>query len=463
MPYNLSAIIDAPSLGSCPTKRPEIERSVGLGRANRVSRRCHSAGRVSRGRRNRLNCFRGVDLNRTSVVGRTRRGYRPGMALAPEAEPFREDFEQAWKLDVTGQARQEALRREGRRVLDAEGGWSPPSRASMTLRDFLASRDDEGDEIPFIIPGTLPQQCRLLLTGEEGRGKSTLIRWVGCCHAAGVHPWTGQPYNGGVTLLVDAENPPALLRQRLAELTVFLDHYVPGARDKILDRLIVESQPAGFDLAAEVWAAYLGQIIADHQPGLVTGGPLYKLASLPAKSEEFFEAVSGVLGRLQDQRGFSLMLEAHTRQDGQDGGRPEFPYGNTGWRRWPDMGYHLNARGDLTDWRGNRYGSDAPWPARLNRMPGSNVAWTSVFASRGSGVAAGDVDAKVAEVVGVVTAQPGINQTELRKLVGGKGNQWIEAATDRRAIAVQPGGPGKPTRYYPVTGLIEPESPQQGR
>jgi len=293
-----------------------------------------------------------------------------------------------------------------------------------------------------------------------------MIRWVSGCHAAGVHPWTGEPYEGGVTLLIDAENPPDLLRLRLAELAVYLGRIVPGAEEKMLDRLIVESQPAGFDLSAQAWAEYLARIVTDRRPQLVSGGPVYKLSSELPRSEEFFTAISGVLERLQVQYGFSLAIEAHPRQQDQDGGRPEFPYGNSGWRRWPDMGYYLAKRGDLTDWRGNRYGDDAPWPARLIRVPGSNVAWEAVFAPQAaSGQEGGPVDVqeKIARVVAEVTMSPGINQKELRAAVGGQGNQWIDAAVNAGLVACQKGGSRKPTLYYPAVPAEADRNPGTGQ
>ncbi len=378
----------------------------------------------------------------------------PGMddsQLSDQGRAMIPHFEEAYHQDLIEAVRREKLRWDAQRMLSGDGGWAPPQRMSMTLREFLEGGSEEEEKIPFVIPGVLPQGCRLMLTGEEGRGKSTLIRWVTGCHAAGIQPWTGERYEGGTALLVDAENPPALLRLRLVELAAYLERYVPGAQEAMLERLVVESQPAGFDLSAQAWADYLGGIIADRRPGLVSGGPVYKLSSEPPKSEEFFGTISGVLGRLQVQYGFSLIIEAHCRQAGQDGERPEFPYGNTGWRRWPDMGFHLNARGDVTDWRGNRYGDDAPWPVRLIRVPGCSVGWEAVFPQQGSAAQeGGDIREKIARVVSEVTRSPGINQKALRAAVGGTGNQWIDAAVEDGKVARIPGGKGKPTLYYPA-------------
>ena len=361
--------------------------------------------------------------------------------------------QQAWAEDLVAEVRREKLRQEAKRVAAGDSGWAPPRRASITMREFLAGDGEEEDQIQCTVPGTLPQGCRLVLTGEEGRGKSTLIRWVSGCHAAGVHPWTGERYEGGTVLLIDAENPPALLRLRLAELAVYLEKIAPGAQEAMLDRLIVESQPAGFDLSAQAWAGYLGQIITDRRPQLVSGGPVYKLSSESPKSEEAFGAISSVLERLQVQYEFSLAIESHPRQQDQDGGRPEFPYGNSGWRRWPDMGFYLSRRGDVTDWRGNRYGENAPWPSRLIRVPGSNIAWEAVFTPQPAAGHDGgpvDVQEKIGRVVAEVTRSPGISQKALRAAVGGQGNQWIDAAIEAGAIAVQRHGQGKANEYHPV-------------
>jgi hypothetical protein len=352
--------------------------------------------------------------------------------------------------------------RNARRKLAAETGAAPPQMASMTLREFLVS--DEAEPVPFVVPGTLPEGCTMLLTGEEGRGKSTLVRWQAECYAAGIHPWKAERYEGGTALLIDAENPRPLLRERLRELSAFLEYYFPGAAERISDRLIVESQPAGFDLSSEAWADYLERIIDERRPQLVLGGPLYKLSGEQPKSEEFFLAISSVLDRLKSRYGFSLMIEAHCRQENGNG-RPEWPYGNSGWRRWPDIGYYLSNSGRLTDWRGNRYGDAAKWPVQLMKVPGSNVAWSAIFGQQASGAMATDLASKVAQVRAAVDAQPGINQKDLRRLAGGTGNQWIDAAVSAGAIKAQPLGPGKATLYWPADdfGKLYDIASRQGR
>jgi AAA domain len=388
----------------------------------------------------------------------------PGEWLVDEDEDCREwllalqkaeQLSEAEELDRLIRERQAQLHieREARRRLDAAeaaaDGMAPPEGVSRSLAEFLAG-GSENEQIPCVIPGLLPQQCRLWLTGEEGRGKSTLVRWLGGCHAAGIHPFTGEPYDGGVTQLLDAENPEELLRMRLRELAAFLDRRMPGAAERMADRLKVECQPAGIDLSSPAWAGYLERTVAKHEPDLVCGGPVYKLSSQPARSEEAFTDISGVLGRLQGLHGFSLVMESHCRQPDKDGDRPEWPYGNTGWRRWPDMGYFLDSSGHLADWRGNRYGTALAWPVQVLRVAGSEVAWQPVWAPQGAGSdPAADRAAKIEEVAAVVAAEPGINQKHLRAKVGGAGNQWITAALEARAIMSVPGGRGKATRYYP--------------
>lgn len=95
--------------------------------------------------------------------------YRPGMALEPEAEPFREDFEQAWKLDAAGEARQQALRSEARRVLDAES-WKEPGAGGSLADELMRPRET------FLhrITGLAGWGHNVLIAGERKAGKSLL-------------------------------------------------------------------------------------------------------------------------------------------------------------------------------------------------------------------------------------------------------------------------------------------------
>ena len=273
------------------------------------------------------------------------------------------------------EAMRELARRAGIRRADeierAEVAEPVPERPGLPLGEFLATAPEVPD---FEIPGLVPAATRVITTGEEGSGKSTLARFVAGHHAAGIQPFTGERYDGGTTLLLDCENPPVLLQMRLVELRNALGADAAGAMD---ERLVIESQIGGIDLAATYWQEYLLRLADVWKPGLLVVGPLYKMcASYGPMSEEFFEAVAQFLDRLRDEHGCALWVEAHVRQPAPgQAGRDKFPYGNTGWRRWPEAGVHLGRVGELTEWRPNRWGANVSWPSQLLRMPGWQVLW----------------------------------------------------------------------------------------
>ena len=286
-------------------------------------------------------------------------------------ERFLRDARYARRARGELDAEEEAAERE--RVLG-----DIPARPGKLMPDFLATASEEPE---FEIPDLVPVASRVIITGEEGAGKSTLGRLIGVHHGAGVHPFTAARYDGGVSVIFDCENPPALFQMRLAELR---DSLPADAAALAGERVVADSQPGGIDLAHPYWQEYLLRMVSGWKASLLVIGPLYKLcASLKPMSEEFFEAVSQFCDRLRAEQGCSLDIEAHVRQPvpGQIG-RDMFPYGNTGWRRWPDAGMYLGRSGMLTAWRDNRYGTNVRWPVRLERVPGSQATTGPGYARR---------------------------------------------------------------------------------
>jgi replicative DNA helicase len=313
-----------------------------------------------------------------------------------------------------------------------------PEQPGQLLADFLA---DGAEEAEMEIPALVPKKTRVIFTGEEGVGKSTLNRYIGFCHAAGIHPFTAEPYEGGSTVVIDCENPKNLGQMRFAELAEALG---PEAAEQARQRLVVDSLPGGIDLASPYWQEYLLRLAGAWKPTLLVIGPLYKLcaAHLP-KSEEFFIAISLFLDRLREEYGCSMWIEAHCRQSSPGFSRDIVPYGNSGWRRWPETGMHLGRSGVLTDWRGNRYADQVSWPVRLSRVPGSRVLW------RAEALAGGGAETeteKFQAIRGAVSEDPGISLTKLRLAVGDDGT-GIRKAVKAGAITEYRAGPGKPNRY----------------
>jgi hypothetical protein len=234
------------------------------------------------------------------------------------------------------------------------------------LGDFLASDEPDHD---WVIPGLLERTDRILLTGPEGGGKSTLLRQVAVQAAAGIHPFTHQEMTPLRVLLLDLENSERQIRRALRPL-----HLTAGGTAD--DNLTVAVHPQGLDLNDPTDVATLTHLIATVQPELVVGGPIYKLVGGDPTEEQPAKAAAMTLDRLRVAYGFALALETH-QPHGSGSDRPERPYGASLWKRWPEFGLHISEAGLLRHWRGAR--DERDWPAALVR--GGDWPWSMEVSS----------------------------------------------------------------------------------
>jgi replicative DNA helicase len=251
------------------------------------------------------------------------------------------------------------------KVTQAIDGWltttKPPVGAS-DLDSFLATTELDHD---WLVAGLLERGDRVVLIGSEGKGKSTLLRQIGVQASNGTHPFTLQAVPPRRVLLLDLENPTALLSRELRRLRA-----VAGEPSGL--PLIVCSAPAGIDLTTGTDRQWLDDLMREHRPDVMIGGPLYKMGSGNPSTEENAKPIADALDRLRIKYGCSIILEAH-QPHGQAGGfRPERPVGWSGWMRWPEIGLHLRDDGRLTYWRPSR--DDRDWQCRLRS--GGVWPWT---------------------------------------------------------------------------------------
>lgn len=251
------------------------------------------------------------------------------------------------------------------------GGEQNVGPASVELTDLLARPVPEYD---WLVPGLLERQDRVLITGEEGGGKSTLLRQLAVQLASGIHPFGGALFDPLRVLLLDVENSPRQITREIRPLAVKAsEQYVPG-------QLHVLVRTEGLDLTHYADAAWLLAEIEHVRPDIIIGGPVYKIAGGDPNSEETARAVAQRLDRIRADYGCALILETHSPHASNGAKRPIRPYGASLWLRWPEFGLFLDGLGDgdLRDWRGPR--DERDWPFRLQR--GGGWPWTVVTRDR---------------------------------------------------------------------------------
>lgn len=203
-----------------------------------------------------------------------------------------------------------------------------PPEGLWVAADLLAA---EFRQPPWIAPGFLREEWRLLFVGAEGGGKSTMLRQVVTAIASGHHPFAPSmeidPQPG---LLIDVENPESVVRDGLAMM--------PNAADADLTIL---SRPGGIDIRQRRDRDLLHRVFAKVRPKIASIGPLYKLyrTDRGESDESAAVAAQNVLDELRVTYGCAMVLETHAPKGGPI--RDLIPFGSSAWMRWPELGWKL--------------------------------------------------------------------------------------------------------------------------
>jgi len=238
-----------------------------------------------------------------------------------------------------------------------------------TISEFLAVPED-ADEYDWVIPGLLERGDRLIVTGSEGLGKSSLLRQMAVTIAAGIHPFTHQPIPPQRVLYLDCENGPAHTRRKIRPLVLSAHQAGHPVAEK---NLWMEIHPEGMDLALERDVSRVLRLVSVIEPDVVILGPLYRLAPRALNNDDDAAPVLAALNMIR-ARGACVILEAHAGHAvGHGGYRDLRPRGSSAFLGWPEFGFgirfasHEDAKRkrlvDVVPWRGDR--DERDWPEML--------------------------------------------------------------------------------------------------
>ena len=283
--------------------------------------------------------------------------------------------------------RQVSLADTGARAKQLVGQVSMPVVASAPdpdCYDFVAQGSEPHD---WVVPKLLERRDRLVVTADEGYGKSTFLRQMAVRMASGLHPFTEQRINPASALIVDVENGPDQVRRGLRTLmTAASASSCPVERG----RLIPLVKPEGLDMLLPSDVRWLYEKVQANRPDVVVIGPIYKLVSGNPNDEEPARTLARVLDTLRARWGCTLLIEAHSPySEVRPGERTLRPYGASLWSRWPEFGFAIvpdknepKTAAWWKKWRGPR-DPDRQWPERLER--GGSWPWSvSVPRARGA-------------------------------------------------------------------------------
>lgn len=238
-------------------------------------------------------------------------------------------------------------------------------RASFTLTELLERNEPTHD---WLVPGLVERTERIMITGDEGYGKSTLLRQLAVAAAMGTNSLAGDElatHKPLTVLLVDLENSERHLMREFRKLmgaVPELHQTVVGGRV----HLVVDTAGYVLDDPRDKdgdRARVIAQL-DEHKPDLFVIGPLYKMMGGDPNEEKTTREIPRWIDYLRGKYGCAVMIEAHKGH-----GQNLWPSGWSGWKRWADVGFHLAESGALKAWRGQR--DERAWPAQLVRGTGA--------------------------------------------------------------------------------------------
>lgn len=296
---------------------------------------------------------------------RLREGMRLGEDLVAAGQQRDFDTFDALVAEAEGRLRSRALAVDTYDLLDL---WD------------LAEQERDDPTKPYVIPGCLRSHELIAYTGSEGLGKSTYLRQIGTCVAAGIHPFTGLTLGmqRQRVLAVDLQEDELDLADELAKLRRGLaDHYERGWYRTV-------SMPEGIDLLAPRGQRVMEGLLDEHRPALVMMGPVNSMfraqAGQSRYGEDTIEELRAVMVDLMKRYDFALVLEGHA---GNDRSHDEDwrIRGSSVWRSWPAFSHGLKEIAkdprevDVIRARRDRYDGRV-WPTRLFQRPAWRFPWS---------------------------------------------------------------------------------------
>src|SRR5699024_7064916 len=170
----------------------------------------------------------------------------------------------------------------------------------------LARILEESDEYDWVIPGILERRDRVIFTGGEGAGKSTLVRQMAILSAAGINPLTFEDMDPARVLIVDAENTEKQWRRATRDIVGKASHAFGANVAELIPLACVPS----LDITKERDLSAVHDLIDRHEPAIVFIGPLYKLVPRAIQSDDDAAPLIKALDSIR-ARDVALVMEAH--------------------------------------------------------------------------------------------------------------------------------------------------------
>lgn len=244
---------------------------------------------------------------------------------------------------------------------------------SITLGELLAGTD----EYDWVIPSLLERSDRLIITGAEGGGKTTLGRQICILAAAGIHPVNFDRIEPVRVQVIDCENSERQWRRKVRPMTA------RAAQVGVVNPAEVMhlAFPGRIQIASERHLGAIHRLLDRNKPDLLYIGPIYKMSNGALNTDDDAAPVLAALDSIRE-RGISLVIEAHAGHSlsGEGGSRNLRPRGSSALLGWPEMGFGLRADKEnpheslVERWRGDR--DERDWPERFKR--GGDWPWTPV-------------------------------------------------------------------------------------
>lgn len=242
----------------------------------------------------------------------------------------------------------------------------PELVASRSLRTIMESTEIESFD--WAVPNWLEHRDRVMITGREGGGKTSLLRQLCIQLAIGFHPWTGERFRPLRVLMIDLQDGRVRNEREFRWIA-------EKARVDPTDQLLVESWDGGLNVVSSIAdRRRLEGLIRGTRPEVVALGPIYRMAiGEDATDAAAMQRLIDVIDTSRSRYDVTWLLEAHSpKASAQSRGQRSWePFGSQRFMAWPDAGVGLqpdskNAQAaKFISWRGNRDRGSKIWPGEV--------------------------------------------------------------------------------------------------